>query len=209
MIKYIQQEMPLMHADGKKRSFYRVPTFNKISEKEFLDYLANNQAKIGKSAVYGALEQTMEGLCIWLARGHTVKVPHLGTFRLSIGLQKNKEMSPLEEDSTHRNAQSLCVRGIRFKPSKEFMERIRETVILEGDGLMQHLNKVDSNREERLEKLKRKLKSKAFINVSDYMKLTGLLKSSATKELASFAADLESGITTIGYKSHKLYILKK
>ena len=63
-------------------------------------------------------------------------------------------------------------------------------------------------KEGRLEMLKKHLQTTPFITVSDYYKLTGLLPATATIELRGWAQDPESGITTNGRGSHKVYVKK-
>lgn len=206
MVKYIQQEMNDLHGDGKQRSYYKVPTYSNISFSQLLNYMEKNKGMTNRGAAESVIVQLMQSISDWLALGHTVTVDHLGTFRMSVGVVKGKEVSSLSDGEPHRNASSLCVRGIRFKPAKEFVDLLTEKTRFEGDGLVHHLRTPANTVEERLQLVLDELNRQPFITVTDYMHLTHVNRNKATRELRAFAADPDLGITTKGRGSHKVYV---
>ena len=56
---------------------------------------------------------------------------------------------------------------------------------------------------------KKYLEKNSFMTQTDYCRLTGLLKSAASRELREWIANPESGIDYKGRGTHKIYILKK
>ena len=208
MVKYIQQEMNDLHGDGKQRSYYKVPTYSNISFSQLLDYMERNKGMTNRGTVESVVVQLMESISDWLSLGHTVTVDHLGTFRMSVGVVKGKEVSSLSDDEPHRNASSLRVRSICFKPTKEFVDLLTDRTRFEGDGLVRHLRTPASTLEERLHLALDELTRQSFLTVTDYMRLTHVNRNRATRELRSFAADPDSGITTNGRGTHKVYVKK-
>lgn len=206
MVKYIQQEMNDLHGDGKQRSYYKVPTYSNISFNQLLDYMERNKGMTNRGTVESVVVQLMESISDWLSLGHTVTVDHLGTFRMSVGTAKGKEVSSLSDDEPHLNASSLRVRSIRFKPAKEFVDLLTDRTRFEGDGLVRHLRIPASTLEERLHLALDELTRQSFLTVTDYMRLTHVNRNRATRELRFFAADPDSGITTKGRGSHKVYV---
>lgn len=206
MVKYIKQEMNDLRSEGAQRSYYKVPTYSKITGDGFLQFMSQNKGMTHKGAAEAVLIQVMESLSYWLSVGHTVTVPHLGTFRLAIGAKEGRTVTPVDSDEPQLNAQSIGVRGVRFRPSSEFLKQLREDVKLEGEGCVQHIHHPTTTLDERLAMLRQALTERPFMTVVDYVELTGLRRSSATKELAALAADPDSGITTRGRGSHKVYV---
>jgi hypothetical protein len=62
--------------------------------------------------------------------------------------------------------------------------------------------------EERIEKARDFLKKNMFMRVPDYVRLTGLSRTTATQELRKLALDPLSGITSRGQRSQKIYVLR-
>ena len=206
MVKYIQQEMNDLHGDGKQRSYYRVPTYSNISFSQLLDYMERNKGMTNRGTVESVVVQLMESISDWLSLGHTVTVDHLGTFRMSVGTVKGKKPSSLSDDEPHLNATSLSVRGVRFKPTKEFVDMLAEKTRFEGDGLVRRIKEPAGSVEDRLRLALDELSRQPFLTVTDYMRLTHVNRNRATTELRSFAADPDSGITTRGRGCHKVYV---
>ena len=63
--------------------------------------------------------------------------------------------------------------------------------------------------EERIEIAKKYLKENLTMHAGDYARITGLSKSTATRELRQLAMNPASGITSRGVRSQKDYILRK
>ena len=60
--------------------------------------------------------------------------------------------------------------------------------------------------EERLERAKQYLTGHPYMTVRNYVQLTGLRPTTASVELRKWAENPESGITTSGRGTHKVYI---
>ena len=63
--------------------------------------------------------------------------------------------------------------------------------------------------EERIQKARDFLEKNMFMRVPDYIRLTGLSRTSASIELRKLAFDPTSGITSKGQRSQKYYVLRK
>ena len=53
------------------------------------------------------------------------------------------------------------------------------------------------------------LEKNTLMRVPDYVRLTGLSRTTATQELRRLALDPASGITSKGIRSQKFYVLRK
>lgn len=61
-------------------------------------------------------------------------------------------------------------------------------------------------KEERLKFALEFLEKRGAMRVADYVEMTGLSQSVATKELIEFQRDISSGVSFIGSGNHKVYV---
>ena len=76
-------------------------------------------------------------------------------------------------------------------------------------GGVSRLRKTKLTLEERIQKALNFLEKNMFMRVPDYVRLTGLSRSVATKELRQLALNPSSGIASKGRRSQKYYVLRK
>ena len=62
--------------------------------------------------------------------------------------------------------------------------------------------------EERIQKARDFLQKNMFMRVPDYVRLTGLSRTTASQELRKLAVNPSSGITSRGQRSQKFYVLR-
>jgi hypothetical protein len=62
--------------------------------------------------------------------------------------------------------------------------------------------------DERIQKARDFLQKNMFMRVPDYVRLTGLSRTTAAQELRKLALDPSSGITSRGQRSQKYYVLR-
>lgn len=207
MAKYVKQEMSDLNGSGKKRAYYRLQTIRNLSGDEFIEIMAGRHAGVNPAMVKQVLYQAAEDMAFYMAMGYTVTLDGIGTFRPSLGMRRGKQMEEMEEGSTKRNAQSICVNDINFKPAKRLIKRTNEECELERGGTNK-LHRSPYTKEERLKLAQEFLKNNLFMRVRDYITLTKLSRTAASMELREFSQQPDSGIGWTGSGSSKLYIKK-
>ncbi len=207
MAKYIKQEMSDLRGIGEQRSFYRMKTYRNLGGEEFIEKMASLHAGISKATVKLVLSQVAEDLAYYMGMGYTVTLDGIGTFKPTLGLRKGKEMDSMEGDETKRNAQSIRVDGINFRADKQLVNQTDWNCDLESGGV-RRLCRSPYSKQERLELARKYLQEHPLMRVSDYVKLTGLSRTTATVELQEFRRNPESGIGTFGLGSNKVYVAK-
>ncbi|MBO5795091.1 MAG: DNA-binding protein [Bacteroides sp.] len=208
MAKYVKQEMNDLNGSGKKRAYYRLETIRNLSGEEFIEIMAGRHAGVNPAIVKQVLYQAAEDMAFYMAMGYTVTLDSIGTFRPSLGMRRGKQMEAMEEGSTKRNAQSICVNDINFKPAKRLIKRTNDECELERAGTNK-LHRSPYTKEERLKMAQEFLGSHPFMRVRDYIVLTGLSRTTASTELREFSQQPDSGIGWTGSGSSKLYIAKR
>ena len=207
MAKYVKQEMSDLNGSGKKRAYYRLQTIRNLSGDEFIEIMAGRHAGVNPAMVKQVLYQAAEDMAFYMAMGYTVTLDGIGTFRPSLGMRRGKQMEEMEEGSTKRNAQSICVNDINFKPAKRLIKRTNEECKLERGGTNK-LHRSPYTKEERLKLAQEFLENNPFMRVRDYITLTKLSRTAASMELREFSQQPDSGIGWTGSGSSKLYIKK-
>ena len=140
-----------------------------------------------------------------MGKGYSVSIDGLGTFRASLGLEKDKEMDSFDEGETKRNARSLRLTGINYRADKELIKNANHHCKLERAGEAR-LHHSPYSQEERLKMALQYLEIHGAMRVVDYMNLTKLSRTKAAMELKGFGEDSSSGITFIGRGSAKVYV---
>ena len=205
MAKYIKQEMPDITGKGEHQVYYRMQTERNIGAAELVEEVAGLGTGLSEGAVTHVLEQMVQTMARLLADGHTVTIGGLGTFRTAIGVMEGKEQDTFDADESKRNAQSMEVKGVNFRADKALVKDIRVQCRLER-GKESRLHRSPYTREERLARALAFMEEHTVLRVPDYVRLTGLSRTTASLELRELCQDPTSGIRSMGQRASKVYI---
>lgn len=208
MAEYDMQELTLPNEDGERLFYPRMQLYGQRD----LEYIADKVAyatSFTRGDIKGLVQAITEEIAHNMAEGYSVKIEGLGIFTPSLGLRKGKEFESGDEDTSRRNAASICLKDINFKADKNFVSETGRRCTLQR---AQYKKCCRSSQlfapQERLERAREFLKKNGFMSVGDYCRLNGLLKTAAAKELKEWASHPESGIDYKGRGTHKLYVLR-
>jgi predicted histone-like DNA-binding protein len=204
--KYVKQEIADLNGTGQTQACYRM-LVTQMSTKEFIEKCVSENGE-RRNLIMSALTLLNEKLALYMAEGRSVKLDGIGTFRAKLSVRKDKLPDSFEKGETKRNTQSIEVAGVVFKPDDDLVRRIRKFCHLKRDG-ERRLKRSKYTLEERIEIAKKYLKENLTMHAGDYARITGLSKSTATRELRQLAMNPASGITSRGVRSQKDYILRK
>ena len=205
MAKYIKQEMTDLSGKGEEKVYYRLQSERNIDFKALAEYVGRHNGMMSKGLVINVMEHVVDAMAELLGKGHSVTIDGLGTFKASIGLEKDKEMDTFDGDETKRNARSLRLTGINYRADKVLIREANRHCKLERAG-ESRLHHSPYSKEERLKLALQYLEEHGAMRVVEYMELTGLSRTKAAMELKEFRQDLSSGITFIGRGSAKVYV---
>lgn len=210
MARYIKQEMPDLHKDGSKKCYYRMQSSGNVSTDNLIHTICmHGGVGLSESVFRHALEDLAHELAISLAEGYSVTLDGIGTFNATIGLCGDKEMDTIDGDETKRNAQSLELNGINYRPDRTLIKEANMRCELERAGT-RRINRSPYTKEERLQIAKDYLSNSKHphLRITEYAEMTRLPKSSAAKELREFASDPVTGIASNGKATHIVYVLR-
>lgn len=208
MARYIKQEMSDLNGKGEKRVYYRMKIEENVGAERFMDEIAYSGSGLSRASVVSVMTAVAEQLARCMANGQSVTLDGIGTFKPKVGVVKGKKVDTLEEGEPKRNAQSLEVNGVDFRADRKLVRKTNRRCKLERGGTSR-IKPSPYSEEERLERALLYLDEHSVMHVSDYMRLTGLKRTTATLELQRFRQDPQSGITFSGWGKHKVYIRKK
>ena len=205
MAKYIKQEMTDLSGKGEEKVYYRLQSERNIDFNALAEYVGRHNGMMSKGLVINVMEHVADAMAELIGKGHSVTIDGLGTFKASIGLEKDKEMDTFDGDETKRNARSLRLTGINYRADKVLIREANRHCKLERAG-ESRLHHSPYSKEERLKLALQYLEEHGAMRVVEYMELTGLSRTKAAMELKEFRQDLTSGITFIGRGSAKVYV---
>lgn len=211
MAKYIKKEMVDLHHEGQTLYTYRMQT-QPMDNADFIHDCARNTT-FSEPEIMGVLGLVADTLAKRMARGYSVTIDGLGTFKAQIGLtrdarkrQEEEASAPAPDDSStpsSLNARSLEVTGVLWKPAKSLVRDINLACDLKRGGV-EPLRKSKYTLDERRARALAYLKEHTVMRVSDYVRLTGLSHTKAAKEL-----DNLPGIKSEGARSSKVFFAEQ
>ena len=205
MAKYIKQEMNDLSGNGVEKVYYRLQIERNIAFDELAREIESRHGMMNRGLVKSVMAYVVDAMAELMGKGYSVSIDGLGTFRASLGLEKDKEMDSFDEGDTKRNARSLRLTGINYRADKELIKNANHHCKLARAGEAR-LHHSPYSQEERLKMALQYLEKHGAMRVVDYMNLTKLSRTKAAMELKGFGEDSSSGITFIGRGSAKVYV---
>ncbi|MBQ9667609.1 MAG: DNA-binding protein [Prevotella sp.] len=204
MAKYMKQEMPDLNGTGKAQAYYKMLVYRNVDFGEFVERCVQHGG-MQRSAIVGVLTHVCNELALTLAEGYSVTIDGLGTFGTKLGVRPDKEQDGFEEDEQKRNATSIEVNGLSFRADRGLVAGVNERCRLEPGGA-RRLHRSPYSIEERAQRAREFLAENGVMRTGDYAQLTGLSRTAASLELRKLCNTPDSGITSRGRKSGKVYI---
>jgi predicted histone-like DNA-binding protein len=213
MANYILKEMAEGMADGHKTLYPKMQTYSLHDYETVIEHMRDYAGSLSKGtikAVFDALVSVMES---WMPMGHNIKIDGLGVFSLSLGFDESSPSEKVELKNTDNDPKTkyrhVCIKGINFKPDQKLLQALNKEARFErSEADVQVPQKTKLSREERIARAKTIIAKNGFMTLYDYANATHQSRSVASKDLRQIVADLNSGITTRGSHSHKVWIAK-
>ena len=204
--KYIKQEIPDLNGTGRTQAYYKME-LRPMTHEQFVSLCAR-EGKMEESQILGVLSLVSEKLSLCMSEGFSVKINGIGSFHAKLGVRSDMLQDAFEEGEPAHNAKSITVTGVSYRADPDLIHDTRRQCVLEKGGVSR-LRKTTLTLDERIQKALDFLEKNMFMRVPDYVKLTGLSRSTATKELRQLALSPSSGIASRGSRSQKYYVLRK
>ena len=211
MPKYILQELPGEMTDGKKIVFPKMQTYSLHDYETVIEHMHDYAGSFSEGMIRGVFDALVSVMKSWMPMGHNIKIDGLGVFSLTLGFDESSPSEKAELKNTADDPKTkyrhVCIKGINFKPDQKLLQALNKEATFErGETDVQVPQKTKLSREERLAKAKAIITKNGFMTLYDYANATHQSRSVASKDLRQIVADPNSGITTRGSHSHKVWI---
>lgn len=206
MAKYIKQEMADLRGDGQPGSYYRMKVERNIGTREFIRHMTHPGSGLSEAMAIHVIDALGEQLARELAEGYSVTIDGLGTFTATVGLDwKRRETDGGGE--AKRDARCLTVDGVRYKADKELVRDVAMRCDLRKGG-ESHTRRSPYSREERTRLVVDYLASAAHpvMRLADYVRLTGVSRSTASQELREMSRGEDAPIMPVGRGPALVYV---
>ena len=210
MAKFIQQEMPDLNNTGKKQTYYRMDVKRNIDTKEFIQKMTFPGSAMDKGRVIQVITEMSERLSYLLAEGYSVTIDGLGTFTAAVGLDRWSKSEEMDTVDTNRTARTMTITGINFKADKQLIKDTARKCSLSRGG-KRYLHRSPYTKEQRWQKAVEYLSDPAHpvMRLDDYVRLTGVSRSVASRELREYYDLPDSQISAFGKGTSKVYVKRK
>ena len=205
MAKYEMQEMNLPNEEGKRVLYPRLMLGKRV-ETGYIAKMLAQRTTFSAAEVVGLLMGLADQISDQMAQGRPVRLEGIGTFTPGLTLCEGKGRESGEENDARRNAQSVEIGKILFRPDKSFLQRTNRECDLERSKLKFQRSSKKYTPEQRLELALRYLDSHPYMRIADYVAITGLRPTTASLELKKWAKQPDSGIGFSGWGTHKVYV---
>lgn len=190
---------------GEGKVFYRLAIDRCIDFKELAKRIAYPGSGVTEGEVMKVVYMLANEMAIAMADGCSVAIDGIGSFSATLGLVDGKLPDVLGYNNPERNAQSIQVDGVKFRASKHLITMVASKCKLKRGGTSR-VKHSPYSLEQRVAMALDYLSIHSLMRIDDYATLTGLGRTSASKELIRLSREKDSGIVSMGSGSHKVYV---
>ena len=212
MANYILKEMAEGMADGHKTLYPKMQTYSLHDYETVIDHMRDYAGSFSEGMIRGVFDALVSVMKSWMPMGHNIKIDGLGVFSLTLGFDESSPSEKAElkktDDDPKTKYRHVCIKGINFKPDPKLLKALNKEASFERSEVnVQVPQKTKLSREDRIVKAKAIIAKNGFMTLYDYANATHQSRSVASKDLRQIVADANSGITTRGSHSHKVWIV--
>lgn len=205
--KYTMQRMNDLNREGETVLYPKMIIGSCCDTEELAERMAHGTT-FNKGEIIGIFHLLSKEMAGQMASGRSVKINDIGTFTPSLSLKKGKERESPDGTGSKRNAESIEVGKVNFRPCKKFVHEVDRQCVLERTPQVMGYRISKYTPEERLRIAQEHLETHATLTVAVYAELTGLSRTTAGKELKEWYKTPGSGIGIEGRGSHRIYVKK-
>ena len=208
MAEYTMQEMNDLNNEGKTLLHPRM-IIRHCCDSDELSALTAEGTTFSAGEVRGVMHLLFRMMARRMADGCSVSIDGVGVFSPRLALKEGREREQTDGQGRRRNAASIEVGGISFRPDRKLLDEVNSHCRLERSPqrFVRHRSKYSP--QERLALAQRYLESHPVLTVAGYVELTGLSRTVASMELRSWLTLPGSGIGSSGRGSHRVYVKKR
>ncbi|MBR4936215.1 MAG: HU family DNA-binding protein [Bacteroidaceae bacterium] len=201
-VKFNMRKMPSLNGD--ETVLYPQMFGRGVFDTDELAQQLSERCSLTPGDVKAALSGLADMMAERMAAGYSVRLDGIGVFSASLGLVDGKEREQME--GARRNAASIKVRGVNFRADRQLVQRTDANCRPERTTRRFATSSTRYTPQERLQLALDYIAAHGRMRLDDYVRLTGLTRSTASRELCRLAADATSGLQSNGRGPVKCYV---
>ncbi len=205
MAEYSMQEMVDLNNEGKTLVYPKLIINQCVDSRELAKQLTPGSA-FSEGEILGVIKDLGPYIARNMAEGRSVKINGLGLFVPTLGYKKGVERQQADGEGGKRNATSLMVTGVKFRPERSLLNDINEHCKLRKSWRKFDRRISPYTEEERLAKTLAYIEKNGLITHAEYVEISGLSRTSASRELNKWASDKTTGIEAKGRAPHRVFV---
>lgn len=212
MPKYFKREMPDLRGTGEKQYYYVMRSEGAVGNAELVRRMRQTYRVMGEGEILGMVSTLVRTVGEVLADGYTVTVDGMGSFSLALGLDDYDASTPEQHRGGEPNARRIRVRDVHFKAQRKWVRNIDlqcSRHLHRDEQGERNIHCPASTREERIKLALGYIREHGFMRLADYVSLSGLSRTTASRELHVLSDDKSVPIVARGRLSHKVYVEEK
>ena len=212
MPKYFKREMPDLRGTGERQYYYVMRSQGAVDTAGLVRLMRRSYRVMGEGELRGMVETLIATMAEVLADGYTVSLDGMGNFSLALGLDDYDNSTPEQHRGGEPNARRVKVSDVRFKAHRRWVNDISQQCayqLYRDEQGTRDIHRPLTTREERIELALGYIREHGFLRLSDYVTLSGLSRTTASRELREMASDRNVPIVAQGRLSHKVYVEDK
>ena len=209
MPKYYKREMPDLRGTGEKQYYYVMRSEGAMDTHEIVRRMRQTYRVMGEGELLGVVSSLISAVSEVLAEGYTVSLDGMGSFSLALGLDDYDSDTPEQHRGGEPNARRVRVRDVNFKAQRKWVNdihaRCARRLHRDAEG-ERRIHRPTTTREERIQLALGYIREHGFLRLRDYVEISGLSRTTASRELRELASDKRVPIASEGRMSHKVYV---
>ncbi|MBR1411452.1 MAG: hypothetical protein IJ580_10200 [Prevotella sp.] len=206
MANYVLQEMALKQENGKRKVYPRMQVYTRFDYEQVLERMTAYPGAPGKGTLMAAFDMLSQTIRTCLPDGHTIKIDGLGTFSLSLEFDDEKP-NEIADENDSMAYRKVRIKDVNFKADPALLSALnKETEFMRAEPEVHRYNESTLNRKQRIKRALAHIAEHGFLSLADYVRLSGLSRTTASNELRSFEQDPSVPIKGSGLPPHKVWV---
>lgn len=202
MLNYHIQELPSLQQDSEETVFPKLDSYSQFGNKKMIKRIAM-EAGVNEGVVMATLDALPHALKNILLEGHTCKIDGLGTFSLSLAFEAKTD----EEKTSESNHRKVMINRLNLKVDSAFLRELRkEAQFVRNDSRIVAVRPSKGHLEEHLCLAIKWFDTHQMLTLQEYANMTGVSRSTASRELKQITDNPNSGISTQGQGNRKVWV---
>ena len=212
MPKYFKREIADLNGTGERQYRYDMRSEGAVGTEHLAKEMHRHYRTLSEGELKGLIEALVETIAETMADGYTVTLDGMGSFSLRLGLDDYSDNTPQAYRMGEPNARRIEVTDVKFKAQRRYVRRVDRLCsgrLHRDSNPLSELRRPQTTPEERVQLALQYIRKHGFMRLTDYVQLTSLSRTTASKELQAFCKDPAVAITSQGLRTHKVYVEEK